>query len=238
MKNSFVLFLLFGVMFLGLLGCRATSTLPTVSPEEAATSVAILSAPLPGDFSAIYGLRVPKAGGLRLSILARPESGRLTISRSFGSALSIVGWEPNQHPMLIDYREGCSVQGASISDLLGVGALPLPQVVRLLGGRLPATPMDRVTVAPNGKLMVEGDDWTCLVSVAPSPWRVLRVESVGETDDSGWRVELNDHDAAMPQHLRFQGSSDRWAEIELRRQQWDAIEKLPDMPELEPCGQS
>ncbi len=230
---------LFGTLLvastIGLVGCRATTEVPVLSADEVAQAVPGLSAPVSGDLSAIYRLRIQRAGGLRMSVLARPDSGRLTISRPFGDAVSAVGWEPNQLPVLVDYREGCSVRAASIMDLLGVGSLPLPQAVRLISGRLPATSADRVTVESNGQLKIVGPDWKCLVFLAPNPWRVTRVESADVPVDSQWSIDLSDHEQVVPKRLRFEGSSERWAEIELRQLQWHPIDNLPAMPEMPPC---
>lgn len=214
-------------------GCGSTA--PGVSANRANEALTILSAPLPNDLSAIYRLRVPKSAGLRMTVLARPDSGRLTVSRSLGSALTTVGWEPTQVPILVDYQEGCSLRSESISRVLGVGSLPLPQAVRLVGGRLPATDRDRVSVQPDGRLLVEGFRWGCLVKVARKPWRVVHVESVRGPSESAWSVRLSKHRGSVPGIVRFESSDDRWAEIELRGVQWNAIAELPGLPDFPPC---
>ena len=138
------------------------------------------------------------------------------------------------HPPLLDFREGCRLEAGDVSAVLGVGRLPLPQVVRLLGGRLPAVKGDHVEAVGGGRLRVEGLGWSCLVTVAADPWRVVEVAS--ESDGEPWLVRLGRHTASLPGWVRVEREGGHeWAELELVSLEWGTVEDLPDLPELPPC---
>jgi hypothetical protein len=221
---------------LGLLvvATACTSTTEQLAPVDLAAAREHLDRPLPGDPAMLYRLRVPSSGGLRLSILTEGEAGRLTVSEPFGSAVSLTAWDGEGPGSYFDLREGCRIEATDLTRALGIGAMPLPQAVRLLGGRLPATGDDVVTDRSDGRIVVAGRGWAAIVSVAADPWRVVRVEEVTE-NKKGWRFELGDHSASVPGSIRLRAPSGRWAELELVRLEWDTGRSLPELPDLAPC---
>jgi hypothetical protein len=193
-----------------------------------------LRRPLQGDPAALYRLRIPAAGGLRLAILVAGERGRMTISEQFGSAATITAWVGHGGSTVYDLREGCRIDGADVSDLLGVTALPMPQAIRLMVGRLPALPGDEVWVRPDGSVVVDGGSWTALVTVRSDPWRVVEVRD-GADPESGWRITISDHSSTVPSDLRVRKPGGRWAELELIRLEWQERNDLPALPDLPVC---
>jgi hypothetical protein len=215
-----------------LTGCRSAAPPPGAADLEAARLR--LNQPLPGNPAALYHLRVPSSGGLRLSLLTSGEAGRLTVSEPFGSAISLTAWAGATSSTFFDLRQGCRVDAADLEQILGIAAMPLPQAVRLLGGRLPAADGDRISIRPDGRLVVEGAGWKALIEVAPEPWKVMSVveEKVG---GGGWKIELGDHTASVPGVVRVQRENGRWAELELVRLEWNAANELPLLPEMPAC---
>jgi len=214
-------------------GCKTTAgVVPVLSGEQAAQGIARLSRPLPGDMSALYHLRVPSSGGLRLSIITRDGGGRMTIAEPFGSALSITVWSDSQSAELYDLKEGCRLDIRRVASSLGIGDLPMPQVSRLLGGGLPALPPDRVDAGPDGLVNISGHDWTVTAALEPDPWRVVEISS---HDEAAWRLELDDHTVSVPGWVRIEHQDGRWAELELKRLQWNVVSELPAPPELPLC---
>ena len=195
--------------------------------------MARLSRPLPGDPAALYRLRVPASGSLRLGLLTLAGAGRITVSEALGSALSVVAWGGGGGPLLYDLREGCVVGISDLSGVVGVGSIPLPGVVRLLGGRLPAVAGDRVRVTEAGRVRISGVDWEAEVTLAPDPWRVLTVDQVPV--GTGWHVELGKHTSSVPGRVVVEHPEEDWAELELIRLEWSRVEELPPLPELPPC---
>ena len=169
-----------------------------------------------------------------MSVLTSGTSGRLTISEPFGSAVSLTSWSGSQQPAFFDLREGCRIQAVDLEDVLGVAAMPLPQAVRLFGGRLPAAGDDRVAPREDGRILVEGRRWAALVTVAADPWRVVLVEEVGDRR-KGWRIELSHHIQGVPGILRVENADGRWAELDLMRLEWNAGGDLPPLPNLPLC---
>ncbi len=215
-----------------LAGCRsAAPLLGTVDLEAARLR---LSRPLPGNPAALYHLRVPSSGGMRLSLLTSGEAGRLTVSEPFGSAISLTAWDSAAPATFFDLRQGCRLEAVDLEQVLGIAAMPLAQAVRLLGGRLPAAAGDRVSIRSDGRLLVEGAGWKALIEVAPEPWRVMSVaeEKVG---GSGWKIELGDHTASVPGVVHVRRENGRWAELELVRLEWKDTGELPPLPELPAC---
>jgi hypothetical protein len=207
-----------------------------VPPAADPTAVELeqLRRPLQGDPAALYRLRIPATGGLRLALLVAGERGRMTISERFGSAASITSWVGRGESTVYDLREGCRIVGADVSDLLGVTALPMPQAVRLMVGRLPALPEDVVWVRPDGRVVVDGGRWTALVTLRPDPWRVVEVRD-GADPDSGWRITVSDHSSTVPSELRIRKPGGRWAELDLVRLEWKERNELPALPDLPVC---
>lgn len=218
---------------LGLAGCQSTA-LETV-PVDPETAIEKLNRPLTGDPAALYRLRVSSSGGLRMSVLTSGEDGRLTVSEPFGAAVSLTSWSGSRQPTFFDLREGCQIEGMDLEQALGVAAMPLPQAVRLLSGRLPATGEDWVAPREDGRVLVEGLDWAALVTVAADPWRVVLVEQI-DTEDRGWRFELSDHSLSVPGFVRVENADGRWAELELVRLEWSEGGELPSLPDLPLCS--
>jgi hypothetical protein len=227
----------FGICLTGVtIGCRSTT--PEVGSADSALEDArsTLLRSLSGDMAALYRLRVPSSGGLRLSVLTAADQGRITISEPFGSAVSLTAWSADSPPEVFDLRERCRFTTDDLSGVLGVGNLPLPQAVRLLAGRLPAVGGDTVEIEADGRFRVISPSWTGLVTVAPDPWRVTVVEELPGDGRQGWRLRLKDHTLSVPGWLRVKGSDGRWAELELVRLEWSAAAELPEVPELALCG--
>jgi hypothetical protein len=198
--------------------------------------VTALRRALPGDLAALYRLRVPSTGGLRCSVIARGEAGRLSISEHFGSALSLAAWSTDGSTQVFDLREGCRLPSADVSSILGLSSLPMAAAVRLLGGRLPALDGDSVEWSESGLLMVHGRRWSCSIRLAPSPpWRVVEARELGAPPEIAWHLSLSDHTSSLPGHLRLEQGPERWAELDLVRLQWSPAQTLPELPELPLC---
>jgi hypothetical protein len=216
-----------------LLSCQSTA--PEVVPVDLEAAIERLSRPLSGDPAALYRMRVPSSGGLRVAVLTSGEAGRLTVSEPFGSAVSLTAWTGSQPPTFFDLREGCRLETSDLERVLGVAAMPLPEAVRLLVGRLPAGPDDWITPREDGRILIEGRRWAALASVAAEPFRVVSVEEVGSRD-KGWNIELGDHSLSVPGLVRVENPDGRWAELDLVRLEWSERGELPPLPELPPCG--
>jgi hypothetical protein len=215
-------------------GCR--STVPVVRGDlDLPAAVEALTRPLPGDMAALYSLRVPSSGGLRMSVLTVDGAGRLTVSEPFGAALSVTAWSADGRGEVYDLREGCRFAVDDVAAVLGAGRLPLPQVVRLLGGRLPAVSGDAVRPAGDGRVVVEGSGWACAVTVSPEPWRVVAVDDLLGDEGGAWRVELGEHTSTLPGLVRVKQTDGRKAELRLLKLQWDVAQELPALPALPPC---
>lgn len=214
-------------------GC-ATAPPPPVDPARLDEGVARLGRPLPGDLAALYRLRVARTGGLRLALAATGDAGRLTISEPFGAAVSLTAWQVGRPTVFYDLREGCRQEVRDLAEVLGVGALPLPEAARLLGGRLPAGAGDRVEATESGDLVVHGEGWAATVRLAADPWRV--VEAVERRPGGGWRIELGDHTSSVPGRIVLEHPDGRWAELELSRLEWPDALELPALPDLPQCG--
>lgn len=211
-----------------------TTTAPRLGSVDLEAARVLLSRPLTADPAALYRLRIPASGGLRLAVMMSGEDGRLTVSEPFGSAVSLLAWEDLQPPTFYDLKEGCRVEAANLEQALGVAAMPLPQAVRLMVGRLPAIAGDEVSENPDGRLLVSGRGWTALVSVAPDPWRVVAVED-GNPDVAGWKISLDDHNGSLPGQIRVKKTGGRWAELDLVRLEWSPSAQLPALPDLPLC---
>jgi hypothetical protein len=218
-------------------GCRSAAPAPAMTSEHLAAATSHLARSLPGDLAALYRLRVPSSGGLRLSIATAADEGRVTISEPFGSALSLTVWSGVGSAEVFDLKEGCRFTTDDLSGVLGVGDLPLPQLVRLLGGRLPAIEGDRIEIQGDDRLRVSGSVWQGLVEIADDPFRVIGVEDLSGDRGGGWRIELRNHSSSVPGWLRVRGASRRWAELELVRLEWHQDAELPPVPELPPCAE-
>ena len=217
-------------------GCRTATLPPAMDAAALADARETLGKPLSGDLAALYHLRVPSTGALRLAVINRGGDGRMTISEPFGGAVSVTSWTAGQPSRHFDLRRGCWQAAGDAIAGLGVTAMPLPQAVRLLGGRLPAVRSDRIVESADGRLDVIGPGWRALVTVAPDPWRVTSVDEVTPGGEPGWRVRLNDHTGSVPGTIRIESPDRAWAELELLRLEWDGGNGLPEEPDLPPCG--
>ncbi|MCJ7756089.1 MAG: hypothetical protein MUP13_16120, partial [Thermoanaerobaculales bacterium] len=104
----------------GLSGCRTSA--PEFALTELESARTELMLPLKGDPAALYRLRVPTAGGLRMAMLTSGSAGRLTISESMGSAISVTSWSGGGGGFFYDMREGCRLESADLGRVLGIGA--------------------------------------------------------------------------------------------------------------------
>lgn len=156
----------------------------------------------------------------------------MTVSEPFGSAVSVTAWAGDRDPVFYDLREGCRLVTSDLAAVLGVRAMPLPQAVRLLGGRLPALPGDEVSNFAGG-LVVTGRGWSAEVRVAPDPWRIVSVRNATRSD-SGWKLDLEEHTGSVPGRIRI-AREGRWAELELVRLEWNQGTVLPETPDLPAC---
>jgi hypothetical protein len=220
------------VLAIGIAGCQ--STVSETVPIDPAAAIEYLNRPVPADPAALYRLRVSSSSGLRMSLLTSGEDGRLTVSEPFGAAVSLTCWSGSQQPTFFDLRKGCQIQARDFEQALGVAAMPLPEAVRLLTGRLPATEDDWVSPHENGQILIEGLRWAALVTVAADPWRVVSVEQA-DVAGKGWRFKLSDHSLSVPGFVRVENADGRWAELKLVRLEWNDGGELPSPPDLPPC---
>ena len=219
------------VVVLPCLGCQTTGPAQP-APEIQSFEVAaeLLRRPLPGPFVALYRLRVPSTGGLRLSVIADGVRGRMTVSESLGGAVVIAGWDDDGSEVF-DLRKGCRLQGDRAVAALGLGNLPLGRAVLLLGGRAPVLEGDRVhTLGQENLVEITGDGWRAVAEFAREPSRIVALR--GED----WEAELEDHTSSLPGRIRVETPSGDWAELELVRLQWEFSGDLPPLPDLPVCG--
>jgi len=207
-----------------------------VDSGQLVEAVKLLTRPLPGDFAALYSLRVARSGGLRMAVITAGDDGRLTISEPFGAAVSLTAWSASGPAVFFDMDKGCRREVVDLEEVLGAGAVPLNQAVRLLGGRLPVTPGDDVVFGSGGAIEVRGAGWAARIRLAPSPWRVVELSELRADGGGGWRLELRDHTSSVPGTIRLENSGGRWAELELKRLEWPEQASLPDLPTFEPCA--
>ena len=214
------------------------SSAPEIGSVDLQAARSRLGRPLTADPAVLYRLRVPSSGGLRLAVIASGEDGRLTVSEPFGSAVSLTAWSGTQPPTFYDLREGCRLEAADLEQALGVAAMPLPQAVRLMCGRLPAIAGDEISESTDGRLLVTGRGWSALVTVSPDPWRVVAVEDATR-DGARWRLSLSDHITShifpVPGEIRVEKIGGRWAELELVGLEWKQAAQLPPLPNHPPC---
>jgi len=161
--------------------------------------------------------------------------GRLTVSEPFGSAVSITAWIGRQAPTFFDLREGCRLEGADLSRVVGIDVLPLPQAVRLLAGRLPTRDGDQLSLSEDGRFLVEGEGWAAVVTVAAAPWRVVAVEEAGP-EGLRWSLTLADHTSSVPGEVYIEQKDGRWAQLNLVNLEWKDGGVLPALPDLPKCS--
>jgi len=158
----------------------------------------------------------------------------MTVSGSFGSALSLVAWEGTE-VTVADLKRGCRVSASGASAILGLSRLPLPQAVQLLAGRIPGSSGSRPVPLGNGAFRVEGRGWSCSVQLASNPWRVVHVNGPVEGGVPRWRIGLKRHTGSLPGRLEIERSSGRAIVLELVRLEWKTENRLPPLPTLPPC---
>jgi hypothetical protein len=214
------------------IGCRSVSQ--ETADLDLGAAIDRLQRPLTADPAALYHVRVAASGGLRLAVLTSGEQGRLTVSEPFGSTVSLTSWSGSRPPTFLDLKHGCRLEASDLEQVLGIAAMPLPQAVRLLVGRLPAVDADRLSPRDDGKILVEGQGWAALVTVEPEPWRVVRVEEVGNRGER-WHLKLGDHSLSVPGSIRLENRDGRWVELELVRLEWNDGGELPSLPDLPLC---
>jgi len=205
-------------------------------PGQLDEAIASLTLPLPGNFAALYDLRVARSGGLRLAVVTAGDEGRMTISQPFGAAVSLTAWTAHGPTIFFDMDLGCRREVDDLEEVLGVGSLPLGQAVRLLGGRLPVMPGDSVEIGADGNIEVHGVGWAAQHRLAPSPWRVVEVSELRSDGAAGWHLELSSHTSSVPGTIRLENPDGRWAELELKRLEWPGEASLPDLPAFPPCA--
>lgn len=210
--------------------CRTTTDRPVAEAAAEAIDVAALRRPLPGPFVALYRLRVPATGGLRLSVIAEGERGRMTVSESLGGAVVVAGWDRTGSE-IYDLREGCRLEGNRAVAALGLGHLPLSRAVLLLAGRMPALEGDHVEpMRDSTAVEISDSGWWSVAELAREPSRVVGLR--GED----WEVDLDDHTSSVPGEIRIDTPSGDWAELELVRLQWEFSGDLAPLPDLPVCG--
>jgi hypothetical protein len=194
-----------------------------------------LSRDLPGPIAALYRLRIPSTGGLRLSLLGLDHRGQLSVSEPFGALVSVSTWSDYESATVYDMKAGCRIDGASLDRVFGVASLPMSQALRLLSGRLPSIKGDRIAFGENNTLAVTGDHWKARIWLEEGPWRVVRVEDALNPAEALWSVDLSDHTSTVPGKIRFEHVQTGWAELELVSLQWNQLEALPAAPQLPLC---
>jgi len=217
-------------------GCATIESQP-IDRDRVEEGVTVLSRPMSGDLAALYRMRVPKTGGLRLAVVTAGDDGRMTISEPFGSAVSMTAWSGGGSSVHFDMEQGCRRDVADLRQVLGLRALPMAQAVRLLGGRLPAGAQDEVSVDGGSRVEIRGKGWAARVRLAEDPWRVLEVTEISATDNGGWLIELADHTRSVPGLIRVTNADGRWAELDLSRMEWPESASLPSLPDFPRCGE-
>jgi len=202
---------------------------------ELAAAVAALNRPAAGDIAALYDLRVARSGGMKLAVITDRDSGRMTISEPFGSAVSLTAWSAASPTIFFDMDEGCRREVDDLEEVLGVGTLPLNQAVLLLGGRLPAMPGDDVEIGDGDEVEVHGAGWAVRLRLAANPWRVVELTELRSDGKGGWRIELSSHTSSVPGRIRLENADGRWVELELKRLEWPENASLPELPDFPVC---
>jgi len=218
------------VVVMVLSGC-ATAPRVSVDPTRMAEAEAAFNAPLPGELAVLYRMRIPRSGSLSLTVITDGASGRWTISEPFGSAVSMTAWNHAGDTLLYDMEVGCRRPVEDLREVVGIDAFPMTQAARLLAGRLPAAPGDRVVVTGGGEFEIHGDGWGVTAYVTADPWRVVEVRPLR----GRWRIMLEEHEGSVPRRIRVKAGRGRWAELELSRIEWPEEVSLPALPAFPAC---
>ncbi len=211
-------------------GC-VTITAPRavrLGSADLAVGIEQLEVPLPGNFSALYRMRVAATGGLRLTVVERGGAGRLVVSKPFGGAVALASWDGDA-ARLFDLEQGCEDDTARAGGIVGLGVLPLRQVPRILGGRLPQGKVD-IADRDRREVLIHGDGWSCRAVLGAQPWRVLSLEL-----PDGTTAKLSRHTSSVPGALKVVNSAGDWVGLELTRLEWNSDAELPPLPNLDVC---
>ena len=224
---------LFGVV---LIGCVTSSGREApLTAARLSEGVDRLMRPLPGNPVAMYRVRVPESGGLRLVVQTTDDGGRFLVSEPFGAAVALTTWDAGSgSAQLYDLKAGCALPGTALP-VLELEDLPPDDLVRVLGGKLPTAVGGEPcrVVGPRSGAAADVQTPTCVAQIASDPWRV--VELRGGEGARSWRVELEEHTVSVPGTIRVEWGGGEWAELELVRLEWDTLAQLPDPPDLPPC---
>ena len=215
------------VVFLpaGCLSSRSGTSFPQWDLQEGLRQ---LMRPLPGPMAALYRLRVGSTSTLRMALLAEGRWGRMTISESFGSTLSITAWDVDQPTRVLDMRHGCRISGSAIEGIPGLSRIPMRRLPLLLGGRLPVGEEDRIEIGTHGELLVNSPSWNAVIYLEPDPWRVVEVRS------GDYFVTLSDHSLSVPGRIETRDPEGRRIRLELLRLKWEIARRPGALPELPP----
>jgi len=185
---------------------------------------------LPGQMAALYRLKVGSTQTLRLALLAEKAWGRITISESFGSTLSIAAWDEAESPRFLDLRQGCRLPENDLAGLFGFSEIPLERLPLLLGGRLPVEEGDQLEFSKtSGELFVQAPKWKAALRLAPNPWRVVELRS------GDFVIKLSDHSLSVPGRIETRDEDGRRVRLDLLRLQWKITRKPGELPELPLC---
>jgi len=224
------------ILLLAAVGVGCSTTRGTHLDSAALNAaVAALDRPPAGNLAALYDLRVARSGGMRMAVITAGDGGRMTISEPFGSAVSLTAWSADSPTIFFDMDEGCRREVGDLEEVLGVGTLPMPQAVRLLGGRLPAMPGDEVEIGDGDEVEVRGAGWAVRLRLAADPWRVVELTELRPGETGGWRIELGSHTSSVPGRIRLENADGRWVELDLKRLEWPDDASLPGLPDFPAC---
>lgn len=211
-------------------GCRSTTPVLSTGEEQLSAAIRELTRPLPGPMAALYRLQVGSTRTLRLAVLADGDWGRMTISESFGSTLSIGAWDEAEGSRVLDMRDGCQLPPRGLAGELGLGEIPMKRIPLLLGGRIPLEEDDHLDFGRDpGEILIRSDHWQALIRLVPDPWRVCELRS-GE-----FVVKLSDHSLSVPGRIETRDASGRLIRLDLLRLKWEIGRKPGALPELPLC---
>ncbi len=211
-------------------GCRSTTAVLSTSEEQLSAAIRELTRPLPGPMAALYRLQVGSTRTLRLALLADGGWGRMTISESFGSTLSIGAWDEAEGSRILDMREGCRLRTTGLSGELGLGEIPIRRIPLLLGGRIPLEEDDHLDLGRDpGEILIRSAHWQALIRLVPDPWRVCEIRS------GDFVVKLSDHSLSVPGRIETRDDSGRLIRLDLLRLRWEIRRKPGKLPEFPLC---
>jgi len=214
-----------------LVGCLSSRSGTSFLQWDLQEGLRQLRRPLPGPMAALYRLRVGSTSTLRMALLAEGEWGRMTISESFGSTLSITAWDVDQPARVLDMRHGCRIAGSALEGMPGISRIPMRRLPLLLGGRLPVEEGDRIDAGENGELIVDAASWHAVIRLEPDPWRVVEIRS------GDFVITLADHSLSVPGRIETRDPEGRRIRLDLLRLKWEIARRPEALPELPLCGE-